>query len=42
MNTQLINAPNIADPVRRDQFNVLLWTSLAGLVLGLPSPNKSA
>jgi hypothetical protein len=46
MNTQPLATPSIAgtiaDPVRKDQFNVLLWSSLAGMILGLPSPNKSA
>jgi hypothetical protein len=46
MNTQPFATPSIAGTIaesaQRDQFNVLLWASLAGMILGLPSPNKSA
>ncbi|GEM_PF-6216307 len=46
MNAQPLPFPSsvgaIADPGQRDQFNVLLWTSLAGKILGLPSSYQAA
>ncbi len=35
-------AVGILDPGSRDQFNVLLWTTLASRILGLPSPAQTA
>lgn len=32
----------ISEPGSRDQYNVLLWTSLASRILGLPSPAQPA
>jgi hypothetical protein len=46
MNTQTFPAPSSAGAItesgQRDQYNVLLWTSLADRILGLPLKSLAA